>query len=680
MYAQSESKLQGSWIASLIRFLLGQNRSVAVITVFVISLWVTAGAISQSALIGRLVDPMTHNDVNYLIDGIKRLMYVEINGFWAELSHLFAEPLHAPLSAYQAALGFYLFGFHDWAPYLSNIIFVLILLTTCASLLRETPNLVKMGSLVAIAGVPFTRTIISEFAPEIPLSLFTALGVLLTLRIPLLDLALSRRVLAGLCFGTGLLAKPTSFMFVPLVVCATLMVAFVRDVLVERKLLMLPMAAWHGTLQLVLSLWLPSLYLIPNFEMYREYFFRALFDHENLAAFGYLTGVKENALYYLTGFAGEYMFGDFLWVYVGIIATGIAAAAVRGDRSFVFRQIELLVMAFFLWLPPTVSLAKNSLFGAGFGFLLLFLLVVSLRSIYESMRGTRGAMAVAALGGFMFLGGTARTTLPNTPGFEWYAPGAHIIREEWPIAQDRFRDVMLGNSPNYYGRAVYMTNVGYYHLPTLWYWFLKKDPTLDWTFDGLWQESSAKGHIEYIHQRRFDFVIAAERGNGLTYGPSQIAGATAAENAVLEAMWHDPDYMPIDQFYGPTGRTITVFQRRIAYAGWRPLGGFEQRGGSFRPWSSKGTISHLKAYAPEPVHAELVIEASGMPGETVHVTVNKTDVAQFTFGVDGKSSWTQALDLVSGQNDLVLRYSTDVPVSFGRLLLVRKINRTPETH
>jgi hypothetical protein len=234
---------------------------------------------------------------------------------------------------------------------------------------------------------------------------------------------------------------------------------------------------------------------------------------------------------------------------------------------------------------------------------------------------------------------------------------------------------MLGNSPNYYGRSVYMTNVGYYHVPTLWYWFLKKDPSLDWTFHSSWQESNAGRHTAYIHQHGIDFVIAGEYDNGLTFAPPLVPAAAASETAVLAAMWDDPSYMPVDQFYGPTGRTITVFQRRVSFAGWRPLSGLSQPGGTKRPWVSSGTITHLEVYAPDAVPAQVAIEASGQAGQTVDVLVNKERIGQLTFDEKGNASWAQSFNLVPGENDLIFRYSTDTPVLFRRLLVIRKLDR-----
>jgi hypothetical protein len=643
---------------------------VAIVAVLLAAAWITGGALSKSHLIGRLADPMTHNDVNYAIDGIRRLVYVEINGFWAEFPHLLHEPMHAPLSGYQAALAYYIFGFHDWAPYASNIVYLLIFLGVCAALMRGCPNIVVIAGLVAIAGMPLAYSTISEFAPEIPCGLFTALGVFLTLRIQMLDRAIGPRALAGLCFGLGLLGKPTSFAFVPLVVCATLGVTFARDVIFAGKLRYIGKAILNGVLHLALSLWLPAIYLFPNFREYSDYFFRALFDTETLKAFG----ENREVLYYLTGGGAEYMYGNLLWGYVTIIAIGVAAAAKRGDRQFIVRQIELSALAVFLWLPPTVSVAKNTLFGAPFGYLVGFMVVMALRSIYETIRGVTGVAAVSFLGLLLMVSVTSWTDLPNTPGFDWKIPGAHIAREKWLNEMDRVRAVMLGNSPTYRGRTVYSTNSGYAWGPVLQYWFLKTDPTLDWTFSSVWADSDPQHHLDHIHQTKSDFVIAGERDNGLTYGPVQTPGASASENAVLAALRQDQDYMPIDQFYGPTGRTITVFQRRTAYGGWRALAGLTNPGGTKQPWVSAGSITHLEAYAASAVPAELAIDVSGMPGETIDVVANHDRIGRLVLDPGGKGSLTQTFNLVSGQNEILLRYSSDAPVVFKRLLVIRRID------
>ena len=395
------------------RILVEQRAYVSVLTILILSLWITIGAISRSYLIGKLASPMTHNDVNYLIAGIHRLLYIELNGFWAEFSRLYRDLLHAPISDYQAAVAFYLFGFHDWAPYASNVIYVFIFLGVSVWLLRGTPDVIVIAILLAMAGMPLLVSTISEFAPEIPCGLFSALGVLLALRINALDRALGQRALSGLCFGLGFLSKPSSFVYVPAVTCATLGLVFIRDVLLTRQWKQFGKGAYLGILQLFLSLWLPALYVIPWWAHFSSYFYTAVFDPANLKAFG----ESKDPFFYLVGTAGEYMFGNFLWAYVGLIAIGIAAAAKRNDRAYIVSQIELLVMVVIMWLPPTASLAKNTLFGTPFGYLLAFMVVMALRSVYDTLGGGFGLVVVTLLSFFLLVSPTSRYTLANTPGF-----------------------------------------------------------------------------------------------------------------------------------------------------------------------------------------------------------------------------------------------------------------------
>src|SRR6185437_171428 len=268
----------------------------------------------------------------------------------------------------------------------------------------------------------------------------------------------------------------------------------------------------------------------------------------------------------------------------------------------------------------------------------------------------------------------SRYVLVNTPGFYWTDRAAPIVAEKWVEAMKRFTAVILGNAPNYHSGSVYITNPGYYHIPVLDYAFLKKDAALSWSFMSLWDDSDPQHHMSYIHTNKQEFVIAGEHGNGLTYSPPLIAGSAASENAVLAALWKDPDYMPIDEFYGPGGRPITVFQRRTAFAGWRLISGL-QATGAMNHWVSIGDVIYLQAYAPNPVSGSLSIAATGRAGEKFDVIVNKTNIGQLTFDSVGKGSFNQPFDLIAGQNDIVLQRNDDARIRFDRLLVVRDIAR-----
>jgi hypothetical protein len=659
-------------------FLLRRHKGVPTLAVLLIGLFVTAGALSKSALIGRLAFPMTHNDVAYLIDGIRRLVYIEVNGFWAGLWELYVYPSHAPLSAYQAALGFYLFGFHDWAPYLTDIVYVWTLLAATAVLLRRYPDAVVIAALLAVASIPLTASSVTEFAPEIPLGLFTALGVLALLPIPMTERAPRRRFVAGLAFGLGFLAKPSSFAFTPVVVCAALSVVFVRDIVIARQFRRFPAAVVNGALQLAFVLWLPALYLGPNFNAFASYFYEALFDKANVTAFGYFPDVYSNVFYCLTGGGGAYVFGDLLWLYLIVIALGILSAIIRNDGTYIKNSLQYLIVIFVMWLLPTVSAGKNVLFGAPFSFLLILMIAMAIGSIFDLLRGSWGALATLSLGGLLMLSGTTRYTLPNTPGFEWTNPGgAHVIQRIWPKVQDRFFADLTRNSPNYYGGSVYLSEgSGYYHNATLIYWFLKKDVTLDWSFDTLWADPDPKDHLAYIQTQKPEFVIAGERGNGLTLVLPMIPGASAAENAVLSAMWADPNYIPIDEFYGPNGRTIAVFQRQTSFAGWQMLVGLGKHGRPDAPnWMSEKSVAHISSYAPDAVAGTLTLQVEGTPGESMGISFNGASLETISIDADGNAAFTHPLDLKKGDNDLVFTFTGENPLVFTHLVVSRKIKR-----
>jgi hypothetical protein len=647
------------------------NAYIRAIAVIITCLYITCAAISKSYLMGRLADPITHNDVDYFIDGIQRLIYIELNGFWAELVHLYRVPLHAPVAAYQAALGFYLFGFHDWAPYATDIIYLLIFASVCVWLLRGMPMLVVIAALLAIAGMPMSYTTISEFAPETPCGLFAAIGVILLIRINMLERALGARALAGLCFSLCLLGKPSSFVYMPLVLGATLGVAFIRDVMVPGRWRQFGTAVRFGILQALFALWLAALYMIPNFREFYDYFYLAMFDKANILAYGGSLNHFAHFDFYLTGVGAEYMFGNFMWEYVALVVVGMATALWRNDREFFLSQVSLIPIVIFMWLLPSIAVAKNTLFGMPFGYVLLFMVIMALTSIYKSTARGWAVVSVPILGFLLFVSGTSRTIVMNTPGFDWYLPGAHIIREEWHAAMDRFREVMLDNTPNYDDGSVYMTNVGYYHVPVLQYWFLKRDPFLNWRFASQWKDPDPQHHLEYINQNNMDYVIAAERDNGLTFGRNLGGEAAPAEDATLDAMWKDPNYAPIDQFYGPKGGTITVFQRRNAFAGCRPLGGFVTAGPM---WVNNAPLSHVQAYSPEQIGARLVLDASGIPGQQIDMFFDGDHLDRLTFDTTGKASASIQISLIAGQNDVIFHYpASGELVAFKRLQILRDI-------
>jgi hypothetical protein len=612
------------------------------------SLLLFAAAMSGSFYNGRLSAPITHDDVNFFIEGLQHLTLLRSSGFFALVGDFLHGSSHAPFSGYQAMLAFLIFGIVDWAPYASNLILVIIFLGVAAHLLRDCPIVVTAAAMACLIALPLSSNTITEFNPEVVCSLFTSIGAVLMVRLPLIDAPLRARGPAALCFAVAFLAHPTASPFTLIALLGAVGLAFLRDIVWTGKFEQLPIGIGYSVLNVFLSVWLPALYMVPRYEDYANYFYDAVFNTaQHDIWFAGMSG-RLHLGFYLFGAGGQFMFDHKLAVYAAIIGLGIAAAWQSKDRQLLIRQIELLMLAFLFWLVPTLSTANQYLFASAFGFLMAFMTVIAVRAIYGAIGGAPGAAVVVALGVLTLAlykpASLITSNLPETA----------IDREFAFRAIDRFKAVLLGNATDYRHARVYMTNIGAYAPNILQYYLLKTDPTLQWDFDSKWMDADPRSHIEFIHGSQQDFVIAAERDNGLTYSPP----AGPAEDAVFSAMWQDRGYMAIDRFYGPLGREVVVFQRRGSFAGWRPISGiFNPSAKADDPRDVPSGLAYLETFAARAVQADLEIEWVGVTDrQKLGVWVNDKNLADFTFNKEStSSSLKREITLSSGTNEIVLQ-------------------------
>ena len=657
------------------------------LVVFVATLLLTASALSRSFFDGRLAAPMTHNDVNYFIEGIQHLEILRTRGLFALISDFLTGSLHAPLLTYQATLGFLVFGIEDWAPYATNIVYVVVFLGFAAWLVRDCPAIVLVAVMACLIAMPIASNTITEFAPEIVCSLFTAIGVILMVRLPLFDAPLASRLRAGLCFGLAFLAHPVALPFTMIALVATLGLNFLRDVGWPWELKKLKIGTVKSLVNIGLSVWLPALYIVPRFHEYWIYF------HDAITNPRWTGETVFSPFFYLVNEGGQYMFGHKLWAYAGIICLGLFATWWHRDWQSLVRQVQLTLLTFVFWLVPALAPARNQLFGMTFGFSVAFMTAIALASIYRAMPSARGAAVVSILGFSLLIFYQPLTVgIPNTPQ-------SVLERELTWRAIDRIKADLFGNAVDPDGVKVYMTNIGAYAPNILQYYLLKTDPSLDWTFRSLADDSNAQHHIDFIrgstrdHTSMQDFVIAGERDNGLTYSVE----AAPAEDTVYAAMWQDPNFMALDRFYGPGGREIAIFARRGSFAGWRPVSmaatairavipnglpaNVEQ---ALLRWERKddqryaaGGLINLQTFAARPIEADLEIEWVGeVSGQKLTIIVNQQNVAELTYSPEREiSSLRQQIHLSRGTNDIVLK--SDAPVRLNHLLIVRYIAGKP---
>ena len=267
-------------------------------------------------------------------------------------------------------------------------------------------------------------------------------------------------------------------------------------------------------------------------------------------------------------------------------------------------------------------------------------------------RAKVGIIVVSSIAFVLLISDTSHLYVPNTPH-------TRVERDFDFGAINRLKADLFGNATHSQSVRVYMTNVGAYASNILEYYILKVDPSLQWEFDAGFFTTNATAQLGYIRSHHEDFVIAGHMNNGFTYFP----WARFAEEPVLSAMSNDPNYMPIDRFYGPNGRTVTLFQRRGNFAGWHPVAGFV--GPATEPNNPRvttGGVAYLQSYAARPIAAQLQLKCAGTSGETVEILVNQQKVASLTFPPnDEVVSLNQPIGLLSGTNDIVLQYPETRP-------------------
>jgi hypothetical protein len=633
-----------------------------------------ATAISRSYYDGRLASPLTHDDVNFFVDGIEHLTLLRTEGVLALIADLIHGSLHAPISTYQAMIGYLLFGIHDWAPYVLNIVYLFIFFGLAAYLLRDCPNAVLAAAFIWLMLLPLSSNGFTEFAPEVVSSLFTAVGAVLMMRLPLIEAPFRARFLAAFCFGLGFLGHPSAFPFTAIALFATVGLAFFRDVIWGGRPGQFRKGIAFASLNIALSIWLPALYMLPRYREYEEYFYDSLFNPAT-AWVWFKTGRQpsnrmQHLVFYLSGTGGQFMFGEKLLAYLGLIAVGYVAAWWPRDYKALARQIELSLLAGLFWLLPTLSALKNHLFASSFGFLLGLMAVLALRSIYRALDGRWGVGVVAASAILLLI-------FYKPAEYEFFAPNTPQTVADREIAFnaiDEFKRVLFGNAPpNPEGVQVYMSNQGAYAPNMLQYYMLKTDPTINWSFDSLWKDPNPSSHLDFIHRTKQEFVIAGQRGNGLTYSTI----AWPAEDVVFAAMWRDPAYMPIDRFYGPQGGAIAIFQRRGNFAGWRQVSGIviNPSRRSDDPREVPNGLAHLQTFASRATEAQLEIEWTGKnAGQQLRVFVNEEKVGELTFdAAAATSSLRQKINLAKGVNDIFLQSESPWIVQY--LLVVPDVER-----
>ncbi len=355
---------------------------------------------------GRLSQDVTYDDSSYMCDAGRRLIVLYDQGFAAFVTNLCKDPPHALFTDLGAELGFSLFGFHDWVPYVCvNGPVIFLLLLAVAYVGRAISLRARVALMVFALTIPLTVMGLHEYRPDFPGALFTALGIYLVTEAALYRASPWRKrqwVIGGLFFGLALVTKSVFFVHTLTMEALTVAAAcgltwWFADTPDARRG-WLRRAAGIAVRVLLPSLLLAAPYYIVNFRETFGYFYDfALGAHSHVSELK--GGLGSSVHFYTFGYAGQLMLGGSFFVGLALYAICLGAVVWAKDWKEIFLQGVLLGLAAVSLGSIVINHRENHYFGVPADVFLLFALLRAAAAAWPRLCATpaRAAFGLALM-------------------------------------------------------------------------------------------------------------------------------------------------------------------------------------------------------------------------------------------------------------------------------------------
>jgi hypothetical protein len=500
--------------------------------------------LAQSTKTGRLAALAVFDDSSYLYDAAKRTETLHRSGwsglFW-ELRH---HPPHAPYSSFMAFLCFHLFGRHDWAPYISNGVIVLVAAGYACRMMRALPVLGPVLSVSMVMGLPLLGWSVHEFRPDLACGLFTSILLLEIVSAPVQGRSWKASIGLGMLFGLCLLTKPSVFPVTGLLTGSALVLSIVQTWIDPDR-----QGTWRRALgsSVVIGLtglavWSP--YMVVAYDHIVPYIVDNIFGANR--QFWVMKGsFKEHAAYYLYGFGGMFAIGNFrlpffLWILLALLAVG---GTWRSGRRFQLLSLWVVMLASYVL--PTMNEVKQPFFGAVFYFGYTFVALLSIAWVLDRYRSIRPASAILVIAALATLGYGVK---------DWQYPYINLGQNgEGPIVQREVYKVLEAHSKDSCRFCV--TTSGWISGTTLAY-SLCRDGIKLVDHREKWLEPDLAVHESIM--RWADVVITSEPGTGLV---DEQFPAAKHQLELLEIARRQEDLTEIARIPTSTGKSFYIFAK-----------------------------------------------------------------------------------------------------------------------
>jgi len=376
-------------------------------TVILTTLLQTTLVLQWSSRAGRLALPVYFDDNHSMVDGARRLEIWYHQGSTAVAKDYIANPPHAPGHSALAMASFALFGFHEWAPYLTNGLFFALILYALLLVLQGMESWLQIACVIFLASTPIAGLSILEFRSEINVAELGALGVILFVAGSRKKTSVRPVIGSALCFASCFIIKPAVFpytlglMGLCLIYHLRLFLEgaegrlslkeYLRTVFLFLLLAILPplphyLIDWHHILSYIQSIAFASS--------------SVWLRHDDLVT---------NLCFYVTGYPGMIMLGGFLKPSIILIFSGVIVR-ILWRRSWP-QSLPFFSLLYFVagaYAGVVVNTMNQNYFGMTFHWLLLITALASLCGIITLLFETKtksvgiGLSALASIVFFAF--------------------------------------------------------------------------------------------------------------------------------------------------------------------------------------------------------------------------------------------------------------------------------------
>jgi hypothetical protein len=507
-----------------------------------ITLLQTALVLQWSARQGRLALPLYFDDNHSMVDGAHRLEIWQHQGVTAALRDYAANPPHSPGHALLAAASFALFGFQEWAPYLTNALFFGLILYALHLALRDIDPWIEIACMLLLAATPIAGLSILEFRSEVNVAELGATGILLFLT---WSQSRKHRVIlaaSALCFAACFFIKPAVFPYTLglMGLCCLYQLQFLFAKEERRMAVSTYLLSIGGFLLMAILPALPH-YLL-DWHHITGYIGAIAFNSSSvwLRHDDFLTGL----LFNLTGYPGMIMLGGFLKPSLLLIAAAVVQHVFR-PQSWPL-SLPLFPLIFFTlgaYAGVAVNPMNQNYFGMTFHWLLLITALVALCSLLGLLLPRHRLLITLLLGGISLVAFFGfkfplsidfyREKAGNDPAvFSWLGQSPNLVME--PIRR-KYED--------HGATKVWITAYTMINARTLeWYTLLRHEPFLYKDFiESDWK--AVPRSLEWA-----DVVIVPEKG---TPSLETIIPNAAMADQMVELMDHDSRFLLLERVASP---------------------------------------------------------------------------------------------------------------------------------